>query len=169
MAEKVALPSLSLPKQKTHWSVHVVIAASVLFLIMCGALYMVMDRQQKQEDAYAKRQADHAAELRAEIEKTRAETERASAEAKKKEAETAAAAALAAAQKKAAAAEAAAAAEREARKKGTTTPKKNGGGKTVAKSGPTPAQGATPAAPAAAVKQQTKASKDIDDLLKSIK
>lgn len=167
MGEKVALPSLSLPKQKTHWSVFVVVAASVLFLIMCGALYMVMQRQQAQEEAFAKRQADRAAELRAETEKVKAETERAAAEAKRKEAEAAAAAALAAAQKKAAAVEAAAAADRDARKRGAGGAKKPG--KAVAKAGPTPAQGAPAAAPAAPVKQQTKASKDIDDLLRSFK
>jgi len=81
MGEKVALPSLSLPKQRTHWSVFVVVAASVLFLIMCGALYMVLQRQQAAEDAFAKRQADHAAGLRAKAEAERAAAERAAADA----------------------------------------------------------------------------------------
>jgi cytoskeletal protein RodZ len=163
MGEKVALPSLSLPKQKTHWSVFVVIAASVLFLIMCGALYLVMQRQQAQEDAFAKRQADRAAELRAETEKAKAETERAVAEAKRKEAEAAAVAANTAAQKKVAitaAEDDAAKAKKKAAKKGTP-------GKLVKGATPAPTPGApTPAAP---VKQTTKASKDIDDLLKSFK
>lgn len=164
MSDRVALPSLSLPKQRTHWSVFVVIAASVLFLIMCGALYLVLQRQQAQEEAYAKRQSDRATEIKMETEKVKAETEHATAEAKRKEAEAAAAAATAAAQKKAAAAAAEDEAAKAARRKGA---KKGGGGK-VAK-GVAPA--AAPGAPAAATpaKPTTKASKDIDDLLKSFK
>jgi cytoskeletal protein RodZ len=164
MSERVALPSLSLPKQRTHWSVGVVVAAGVLFLIMCGALYMVMQRQQAQEDAFAKRQADRKAELQAETEKAKAETQRAVAEAKKKEAETAAAAAAAAAQKKAAIVspeDDAAKAKKKASKKGT--------GK-VAKGGvATPATPATPGATPPKGAPSPKASKDIDDLLKSFK
>jgi len=101
MGDKVALPSLSLPKQRTHWSVGVVIAAGVLLLILGAALYAVLQRQQAAEEAYAKREADHAAMIKAETEKVKAETEKASAEAKKKEAEAAASNA-AAAQSKAA-------------------------------------------------------------------
>ena len=163
MGDKVALPSLSLPKQRTHWSVFVVIAASVLFLIMGGALYLVLQRQQAQEEAFAKRQADRAAELRAETEKAKAEAERDSAGAKKKEAETAAAAAAAAAQKKVVVASNDADAAGAAKKKGGG---KKGGGK-VAKSGPAPAPGA-PVAPTPA-KPSSKESKSIDDLLKSFK
>lgn len=161
MAEKVALPSLSLPKQKTHWSVGVVIAAGVLFLIMCAALYLVMQRQQNAEAAFAKRQADHESVLRAETEKAKADTERAAAETKKKEAEAAAAAAAAAAQKRTAITSSNDDAAK-AKKKST---KKVSGGK-QAKAGSPPTGAVTPAAPA---KPTTKTSKDIDDLLKSFK
>ena len=84
MGDKVALPSLSLPKQKTHWSVGVVIAASVMLLILVAAFYAVLQRQKAGEEAYAKRQADHAAAIKAETEKAKAEAERAVAEAKMK-------------------------------------------------------------------------------------
>ncbi len=164
MGSKVALPSLSLPKQRTHWSVGVVIAAGVLFVIMGGTLYAVMQRQQAAEEAYAKRQSDRAAELKAEAEKAKSEAERAVAEAKRKEAENAAALALAAAQKKNPPAstedEQAKAAKKKAAHKG-------GGGKTAKVGSPAAAPGApavvTPAKPT------TKASKDIDDLLKGFK
>ena len=164
MGSKVALPSLSLPKQKTHWSVGVVIAAGVLFVIMGGTLYAVMQRQQAAEEAYAKRQSDRAAELKAEAEKAKADAERAVAEAKRKEAENAAALALAVAQKKNPPASTEDEQAKAAKKKAAHKP---GGGKT-AKVG-SPAAG--PGAPAAATpaKPTTKASKDIDDLLKGFK
>jgi hypothetical protein len=168
MGDKVALPSLSLPKQRTHWSVHVVIAASVLFLVMCGALYLVLQRQQAAEDAFAKRQADRAAELKAETEKAKAEASLAAAEAKKKEAETAAAAAAATAAKKAAAA-AAASGDDEAAKAKKKVAKKGGGGKGAKPGAATAALPGAPTPPAAPTKQQSKASKDIDDLLKGFK
>jgi cytoskeletal protein RodZ len=159
MAEKVALPSLSLPKQRTHWSVHVVIAASVLFLVMCAAFYLVLQRQKDAEAAFAKRQEDHAVELKAKAEAERAAAERATPEAKKTEAETAAAAAADATEKKKAAAAAAATQEASKRKASRRSTK-------VAKGGAT----SSPSAPAAAPeKPRSKESKSIDDLLKSFK
>jgi cytoskeletal protein RodZ len=161
MGDKVALPSLSLPKQRTHWSVGVVIAGAVLLMILGAALYAVLQRQQAAEEAYAKREADRAAMVKAETEKARAEADRAVAETKKKEAEAAASNA-AVAQSKASQSNTSSddASKNKAGKKKST---KKASGKTTAASGPAPA---TPAAPA---KQTTKASKDIDDLLKGFK
>jgi cytoskeletal protein RodZ len=162
MGDKVALPSLSLPKQRTHWSVGVVIAAGVLLLILGAALYAVLQRQQAAEEAYAKREADHAAMIKAETEKVKAETEKASAEAKKKEAEAAASNAAAAQSKAAQASGAGDDASKNKsgnKKKGT----KKASGKTTAATGP------AAAAPVAPAKPTTKASKDIDDLLKGFK
>ena len=160
MAEKAALPSLSLPKQRTHWSVFVVIGASALFLIMCGALYLVLQRQHDEEQAFAKRQSDRAAELKAKADADRAATERAKAEAKKKEAEAAAAAAAASAQKKAAQTVA------DTDTGGTKRRTRRSG--RVAKA-PAPSAPGTPAPPPPPAKPASKASRDIDDLLKSFK
>jgi colicin import membrane protein len=163
MGDKVALPSLSLPKQRTHWTVGVVIAAGVLLLILGAALYAVLQRQQAAEEAYAKREADRAAMIKAETEKAKAEAEKAVAEAKKKEAEAAASNA-AAAQSKAALANSAsedASKNKFANKK--KPPKKAAGKPVTAASAPA---AATPAAPA---KPASKASKDIDDLLRGFK
>jgi len=164
MGDKVALPSLSLPKQRTHWSVGVVIAGALLLIILGGAFYTVQVRQREAEEAFAKRQTDHTLMLKAEAEKAKAEAERASAEAKKKEAEAAASNA-AAAQSKAAQANGGG---DEASKKKSGTKKSSGkrpGGKTTA----TTALGPAPAAPGTVPKPSTKASKDIDDLLKGFK
>jgi regulator of protease activity HflC (stomatin/prohibitin superfamily) len=158
MGDKVALPSLSLPKQRTHWSVGVVIAASVLFLIMCGAVYAVMQRQQAAEEAFARRQANHEALIKAETEKAKAEAERAVAEAKKKEAEAAAAAAAAAAQKKPTPSASVDSSKTKHRYRRSSSKGSKGG----STSSPSP----SPAAPS---KPATKASKDIDDLLRSFK
>jgi colicin import membrane protein len=160
MGDKVALPSLSLPKQRTHWSVGVVIAAGVLLLFLGAALYAVLQRQQAREEAYAKRQADQAALVKAETEKAKAEAAKAAAEAKKKEAEAAASSA-AAAQSKAAQANRASeeSSKKSSKKKSTRKP----GGKAVAASSP------AAAAPAAPAKPTSKASKDIDDLLRGFK
>jgi cytoskeletal protein RodZ len=164
MGDKVALPSLSLPKQRTHWSVGVVIAGGVLLMILGAAFYTVQVRQREAEEAFAKRQTDHTAMLKAEAEKSKAAAELASAEAKKKEAEAAASNAAAAQSK---AAQANGGGDDASKKKGTT--KKNGakkaGGKTTASTAPGPA----PAAPGSPPKPSTKASKDIDDLLKGFK
>ncbi len=167
MADKVALPSLSLPKQRTHWSVFVVIAAGAMFLIMCAALYLMLKRQHEAEVAFAKRQEAHAAELKAKVEADHAAVERAAAEKAAAEAKRKADEAAAAAAKKVAvvATDDATGAKKKAPKKAS------GGTKTVAKGG-TPAA-ATPGAPAAPPppppKQQSKASKDIDDLLRGFK
>jgi cytoskeletal protein RodZ len=167
MGDKVALPSLSLPKQRTHWSVFVVIAAGAMFLLMCAALYLVLQRQQAAEEAYAKRQADHQAELKAKADMDRAAAERAAAEAKKKEAEAAAAAAAAAAAKKA---PVLASAEDDPAKAGhKKVVVRKGGGKPTAKSGSAPTDILNAVPTPAPAKQQTKASKDIDDLLKGFK
>jgi hypothetical protein len=163
MGDKVALPSLSLPKQRTHWSVGVVIAATVLLIILGAALYAVLQRQQAAEEAYAKREADRAALVKAETEKAKAEAERAVAETKKKEAEAAASNA-ATAQSKAAQANntgddaAKKANKKKSAKKGSSSSPK------VTATGPGPATPA-PAPP----KQTSKASKDIDDLLRGFK
>ena len=167
MGDKVALPSLSLPKQRTHWSVFVVIAASVLFVVMCGALYMVLERQKAAEAAFAKRQEDRKAELEAGTRK--AEAERAASEAKKKETEatTAAAAAAAAAAKKAPpvanAGDDPGAAKKKIVKKGPPS-KTAKGPDPKALLGPGAPTPPTPAKPPA-----SKASKDIDDLLRGFK
>jgi biopolymer transport protein ExbB/TolQ len=167
MGDKVALPSLSLPKQRTHWSVFVVVAAGVMFLLMCAALYLVLERQQKAEEAFAKRQEDHRAELKAKADMDRAAAERAAAEAKKKQAETAAAAAAAAAAKRSALAKADDEAAKSAYKRASA--RRSSSSKSSSKS-PVPA-GILNAAPAPAPppKQQSKASKDIDDLLRGFK
>jgi hypothetical protein len=170
MGEKVAaLPSLSLPKQKTHWSVFLVIASGATFLILSAAWYTVMNQRNKAEMAYTQQQEAKTNLIKAEADKARAEKERTEAEIKKKEAEAAAAAAQAAAQKKAAQT---AVTEEDQKKK-----KKSGKGssKTVASKGSTPAlaptAGGTPAAPEPPKPKPTssKASKDIDDLLKSFR
>ena len=105
MGDKVALPSLNLPKQKTHWTVGVVIAAGALFVILGAVFYLVLRSRQAEADAFARREADRLASIRAEKEKVEAEkdkadAERAAAEAKKKADE---AAGLAAQRQKAAA------------------------------------------------------------------
>jgi colicin import membrane protein len=172
MGGKVALPSLSLPKQKTHWTVGVVIAAGVLFVVLGAAFYMVLRSRQAESDALGKRDSDRlevikAEKEKAEAEKAKAEAEKAAAEAKKKEAEAAALAA----QKKAAAA----AAEDAKKDKGKTrSGGRRGSGAKVANAasgaGSASAPSAAPAAPVAAPKPSaSKASKDIDDLLKSFK
>jgi hypothetical protein len=175
MADKVALPSLSLPKQKTHWTVGVVIAAGVLFVILGAAFYQVLRSRQAEADSIAKRESDRLESIKAEkdkaeMEKGRAEAEKAASEAKKKEAE---ASALAAKSTAAAAVATAAADADKNKKKG---PGHKAGGTKVAngKTGPTPAPGTASPGPSAAPppptpKQQSKASKDIDDLLKSFK
>jgi membrane protein involved in colicin uptake len=165
MSEKVALPSLSLPKQKTHWSVGVVIAAGVLFLVLVGILYFVHQRQVSAEEAFARRVEDQKSMIKAETERAKAETEKAKAEAKRKEAETAAAAAAAAAQKKVVTSavtedDGTGAKKKKVVHKGTKTASKGG-------TATAPALPGTPAGPAA--KPATKASKDIDDLLKGFK
>jgi len=87
MGAKAALPSLSLPKQRTHWSVGVVIAGAVLLIILGAAFYTVQVRQREAEEAFAKRQADQTAMIKAEAEKARAEAEKKKAEEDKIKAE----------------------------------------------------------------------------------
>ena len=164
MGDKVALPSLSLPKQRTHWSVGVVIAGAVLLIILGGAFYTVQVRQREAEEAFAKRQTDHTAMLKAEAEKSKAAAELASAETKKKEAETAASNAAAAQSK---AAQASGGGDDASKKKGGT--KKAGTKKAGGKTTTATASGPVPATPGAVPKPSTKASKDIDDLLKGFK
>jgi hypothetical protein len=166
MADKVALPSLSLPKQRTHWSVFVVIAAGAMFLIMCAALYLMLKRQHEAELAFAKRQEAHAAELRAKVEADHAAVERAAAEKAAAEAKRKADEAAAAAAKKVAAV-----ATDDATGAKKKVAKKSGGGtKTVAKGTPAAAAPGAPAAPPPPPpKAQSKASKDIDDLLRGFK
>jgi hypothetical protein len=171
MGDKVALPSLSLPKQKTHWTVGVVIAAGVLLVILGAAFYAVLQNRQAESNAIARREADKLASIRAETEKAQAqkamaEAERAASEAKKKAEE-----ATLAAQKKPMLA--AAAPDDDKKDKGK---KKNGvhkaGGAKVANGKPGAPASASPAAaaaPAPAPKPSSKASKDIDDLLRSFK
>ncbi len=165
MGDKVALPSLSLPKQKTHWSVGVAVAAATLFLFLCAALYAVLQRQQAAEEAFAKRQADRAAMIKAETEKAKAETDRAVAEAKKKEAETAAAAAAAAAARSKPAL--ASAGESSSKSKSSKRRSAHKGGKTSASS--EPSLGSAPKAQSPKAQPSSKASKDIDDLLRGFK
>jgi hypothetical protein len=166
MADKVALPSLSLPKQRTHWSVYVVIAAGAMFLIMCAALYMMLKRQNEAEVAFAKRQEAHQAELMAKVAADhsaveRAAAEKAASEAKRKESEATAAAAKKVAVVSADDGQA-------AKKKGPT--KKSGPAKTVAKGPAGPALPGAPAAPPPPPpKAKSKASQDIDDLLRGFK
>jgi cytoskeletal protein RodZ len=162
MGDKVALPSLSLPKQRTHWSVGVVIAGGVLLVILVAAFYAVLQNRQANEDAYAKRQAEKEAMVRAETEKAKAEAERAVAETKKKEAETAASNAATAQSKAAQANTSDDAAKKANKKKGA---KKVSGKTTTAASAPGP----SPVAPPPPVKPSSKASKDIDDLLRGFK
>ena len=172
MADKVALPSLSLPKQKTHWTVGVVIAAGVLFVMLGAALYMVLRNRQAESNAFARHESDRLEAIKTEkakieAEKANAEAQKAAAEAetKKKEAETSA---LTAQRKFAVAAS-------EEKDKGGNNKKmggKKGGSKVAngkaAPSAPGAPAAAAPAAPPPAPKQ-SKASKDIDYLLKSFK
>jgi colicin import membrane protein len=170
MGAKVALPSLSLPKQKTHWTVGVVIAAGVLFVILGAAFYLVLQSRQAEADAFAKRESDRLASIKAEKEKVEAETAKAeavkaAAEARKKEAEAAALAA----QKKAAAAAAVDDSKRDRGRKRSSGHKGSGTRVATSKTGSSAGPTTTPAAPAPPPKAQTKASKDIDDLLRSFK
>ena len=176
MGDKVALPSLNLPKQRTHWTVGIVIAASLLFMVLGGAFYTVMKNRQAEADAIARREADRLASLKAEIEKAqadraKAEAEKAASEAKRKADD----AATVNAQKRAAV-PAATASDDDKKDKGK---KKSGGGHKgngtkvangkagAPASGPAAAAAPTPAPAAAPTK--SKASKDIDDLLKSFR
>ncbi len=177
MGDKVALPSLSLPKQKTHWMVGVAIAAGVLFLVLAAALYALLQRQQAAEQAYTKHEADRAAMIKAQVEKTKAEAERAAAMAKQKEAEAAAskaAAAAAVAEKKAAMASPV---QHEERSKSRSSSRRHGhrggshhassrGSAASVASAPPKAQART-TRPARA--SQSKSSKEIDELLKSFR
>jgi uncharacterized small protein (DUF1192 family) len=152
--------------------VGVVIAAGVLFFALGAAFYAVLKNRQAESDALAKREADRVALVRAETEKVQAEkakadAQRAASEAKKKEAE----AETLAAQKRVIAN----ASDDDKKDKGK---KKVGGahkaGATKVASGKpgapaAPAAAAAPAAPAAPPKEKSKASKDIDDLLRSFK
>ncbi len=173
MGDKAALPSLSLPKQKTHWTVGVVIAAGALFIILGAVFYTVMRNRQAEADAIARREADRLASIRAETEKAqaekaKAEAERAAAEAKRKADE---AAALAAQRQKAAGAVVASTdddkKEKTKHKGGNHKPPRLANGKAAAPSSSAPAAAAAPPPPAP--KPTSKASKDIDDLLKSIR
>ncbi len=178
MGDKVALPSLSLPKQKTHWTVGVVVAAGVLFVILGAAFYTVLRNRQAEADAIARREADRLASIKAETEKAqaekaRAEAEKAASEAKKKADEAAALVA----QKKASAASATASADSDEKKdKGKKKSGHKGGSTKVAsgKSGGSSASTSSPASASAAPPpppkpSSSKASKDIDDLLKSFR
>jgi colicin import membrane protein len=165
MGDKVALPSLSLPKQKTHWTVSVVVVAGVLLLILGAALYAVLQRQQRAEEAFAKAAMDRADLVKAETEKAKAEAARAVAETRKKEAETAAS--LAAAQQKKVVQSSVGSEDDGAKKAAKKKSSHHGGSKVASKS-------ATPAVPAQAPVSSrpppsTKASKDIDDLLRGLK
>jgi hypothetical protein len=173
MGDKVALPSLSLPKQKTHWTVGVVIAAGVLLVILGAAFYAVLQNRQAESNAIARREADRLASIKAETEKAQAQKEQAEAEKAASEAKKKAEEATLAAQKKAPVATAAP----DDDKKDNKGKKKNGshkaGGAKVANGkagGPAAASPSAPAAaPAPAPKPSSKASKDIDDLLRSFK
>jgi hypothetical protein len=156
MGAKVALPSLSLPKQKTHWTVGVVIAAGVLFVILGAAFYLVLQSRQAEADAFAKRESDRLASIKAEKEKVEAE---------KGEAEATALAA----QKKAAAAAATDDSKRDKGRKKSSGHKASGTRVATSKTGSSAGPTTTPAAPAAPPKPQSKASKDIDDLLRSFR
>jgi hypothetical protein len=165
MADKVALPSLSLPKQRTHWSVYVVIAAGAMFLIMCVALYMMLKRQHEAEVAFAKRQEAHQAELKAKVEADHAAVERAAAEKAAAEAKRKADEAAAAAAKKLATASADTGQPTKRR-----APKRSSSTKTVAKGSTSSALPGAPAAPPPPPpKPKSKASQDIDELLKGFK
>jgi hypothetical protein len=170
MGDKVALPSLNLPKQRTHWSVGVVIAGGVLLLILAGAFLAVIRSQQAKAEAFARRDADRAEAIKAETERLKAETERASAEARKKQAEANASnAAAAAAQSKPVVASNDAS---PSKAKASSSKKKGSHKGSVADSGSRPALAApgSPVAPAAPPKPaSSKASKDIDDILKGFK
>jgi hypothetical protein len=171
MGDKVALPSLSLPKQRTHWTVGVVVAAGVLFVILGAAFYMVLQSRQAEAEAFAKRESDRLAANKAgkekvEAEKGRAEAEKAASEARKNEAEAAALAA----QKKAAATVAEEAKKDRGRAKSSG---RKGGGTKVATAGktgtPGDSAGASALPPPPPKQSASKASKDIDDLLKSFR
>lgn len=179
MGDKVALPSLSLPKQRTHWTVGVVIAAAVLFIALGAAFYAVLRNRQAESDALTKRDADRVLLKRAEIEKVQAErakadSERAASEARKKEAE----AEGIAAQKRANANASANASDGDGKarktgpghKAGGTTKVANGkpGSPAAPAAGPSAGPAAGPALPPPP-KEKSKASKDIDDLLRSFK
>lgn len=174
MGDKVALPSLNLPKQKTHWTVGVVIAAGLLFMILGGVFYTVMKNRQAEADAIARGQADRLAAVKAETEmakaeKARAEAERAASEAKRKADEAAALVA----QKKAVVSTATDDDKKDKGKKKSGGSHKGGGIKVANGKGAAPAAGPAAAAPAPtpapAPKPTSKASKDIDDLLKSFR
>ena len=171
MGDKVVLPSLSLPKQKTHWSVTVVIIAGIVLLIMGGALFAILHRQQAEAEAITKAASNkvalaeaEAAKAKAEVEKVKVEKEREEAEAKRKEAD---AKALAAAKK--ASVPLAPESEQTALNR---LMKKNKKAKTTASSSSRPALGAAPAAPEPvkpAPRQRSKESVDIDKLLQGLK
>jgi hypothetical protein len=92
MSDRVVLPSLSLPKKKTHWTVMVVVVSSITLLVLGGTLFMLLYRQQAERDALAKVESEklelakvQAEKAKAEVAKAILDKEKAAADAKKKE------------------------------------------------------------------------------------
>jgi hypothetical protein len=172
MSDRVVLPSLSLPKKKTHWMVMVVVVSSITLLVLGGTLFMLLYRQQAERDAIVRAESEKLELAKAQAEKAKAdvakailEKEKAAADAKKKELE--AKAALIAKQ--------AAPTIAPSEKKGAPAPGrssrrrwgKRGGPAVASKTTPAAAAPATqPAAPPKPARPSSKASSDIDAILK---
>jgi hypothetical protein len=92
MSDKVALPSLDLPGQKTHWAVIAVVGGAVLVLAMAAIFLIVVHKQQASQEAAVRAVEARAKEAAAQVEKLKLEAVAAAEKAK-------AAAAAAAAEK----------------------------------------------------------------------
>jgi hypothetical protein len=97
MSDKVVLPSLDLPGQKTHWTVITVIGGGVVVLLMGAIFLAVVHKQQVSQETAARAVEARAREAAAQVEKMKLEAIAAAEKAK-------AAAAAAAAEKARAAA-----------------------------------------------------------------
>jgi hypothetical protein len=73
MSDKVVLPRLDLPGQKTHWAIVAVVGGSVLVLLMAAIFLVVVHKQQAAQEAAARAVEDRAKGAAAQIEKMKLE------------------------------------------------------------------------------------------------
>jgi len=73
MSDKVVLPRLDLPGQKTHWTVVAVIGGGVLVLLMAAIFLVVVHKQQAAQEAVVRAADARAKEAAAQVEKMKLE------------------------------------------------------------------------------------------------
>ena len=73
MSDKVVLPRLDLPGQKTHWAVVAVIGGGVLVLLMAAIFLIDVHKQQAGQGAAARAMEARAKEAASQVEKLKLE------------------------------------------------------------------------------------------------